>query len=135
MNLTRVFRQSVLGYFQAEDDRVKLLHFNKLVDICTTNTTKLFIPTRTKGIGLKGGKVVGDHPIKDLAEEFVAQLLFDWQGKDIPKAVDSGQFDYVRNRFKQRVLNKIRDVRRSREEEWVEMLPEEPQEDPYDGYE
>ena len=135
MNLTKVFRMSVLGYFQTDDDRVKLLHFNKLVNICTTNTTKLFIPSRTKGIGKQGPKIIGDHLVKDLAEEFIAQLLFDWQGKDVQTAVESGEFDFSRHRFKQRVLNKIRDIKRSREEEWIEMLPEDDPEDPYEEYE
>ena len=130
--LTTNFRQSVLGYFLTSNTDVKLLHFNKLVSICTTNTAKLFIPTRTKGIGFQGKRAVKDRPIKDLAEEYVAQMLFDLTGKDVEELVQSGRFDYSGHRFKQRVINEILRINRSREEEWIEELPSEDGSDDYD---
>lgn len=125
--ITHTLRASVLGYFESGNDDDKLLYFNKIVSICTTNTVRLFIGTRTLGIGRVRGKAVKDNPIKDLAEEFVLEQLFEWRSHsvaDVRKACDSGTFDYLGNAFKHRVMNKIRDVKRSREEEWVSQLPD-----------
>lgn len=130
-----MLRDSVIGYLISDSDQDKLLYFNKLVSVCTSNTTKLFIPSRTKGLGMKGEKVCKDNLVKDLAEEFVADFFFEWSAhtlQDTKKACELGEFDFLPRRFKQRVLNRIRDIKRSREEDWVEMLPEEEVEDSYD---
>lgn len=125
LKITEVLRDSVQGYFTTTDDDLKLRHFNKLVDICTSNAVGMFIPTRTVGIGLRGEKRVKDNLIHDLAEVFVLEYLL--------KHRDSGRFDFMPHAFKQHVMNKIRDISRSHEEDFVEMLPEEYQEDPLEG--
>jgi hypothetical protein len=134
IKLTEVFRESVIGYLTTKHD-LQLEHFNKLVDICTSNTTHLWLPARTVGIGIKGEKSVKDTPIRDLAEEFVLECLLAWAKKTpntIKKAAQKGTFDFIPNTFKQRVINKIRDVVRSHEEDFVEMLPEDYQDDEID---
>ena len=126
--ITAALRESVVGYFLAANEDDKLRHFNKLVTICTSNTVKLFIPCRTVGIGKRviddGEKAVKDNLIKDLAEEFVLETLFDWLGRteEVVQACEDGKFDYMGHTFRQRVLNKIRDVSRSKEEQHVESL-------------
>jgi hypothetical protein len=135
MKLTEIFRECVVGYLTT-DRELQLRHFNKLVDICTANTTHLFVPARTVGIGIKGKKSVKDTPIRDLAEEFVLQCLLKWTAKSpnaIKKSAQKGVFDFIPNAFKQRVINRIRDVVRSHEEDFVEMLPEDYQDDEVDG--
>ena len=136
--LREVLRDSVYGYLIDADDDHKLLYFNKLVAICTSNATRLFIPSRTVGFGLYKEKTLKDHLVKDLAEEFVLERLGGWLAEsvvNVKTAIDSGKFDYLPHRFKQRVLNKIRDINRSHEEDWVETLSEEDGGDPYESSE
>ena len=123
--LTINFRAAVVGYLTSNSSDAKLVYFNKLVEICTSNATRLFIPTRTVGFGKKGKKIVKDNLVKDLAEEFVLEqiVLYADKPSDAVGLAESGEFDYWGRTFKQRVLNKIRDVHRSSEEMWVDELP------------
>jgi hypothetical protein len=133
--ITGVLRDSVFGYLTDQTPDNKVLYFNKLVAICTSNTIGLSIPCRTVGFGLREEKIIRDSPIKDLAEEFVLEHLNCWLDqsvKGIKIAINLGRFDFMPNRFKSRVLNKIRDIKRSHEEDCIEMLPEDDPNDPYD---
>jgi len=135
-SIREVLRDSVYGYLIDPDEDHKLCHFNKLVVLCTSNAIRLFIPSRTVGFGIYKEKTIKDSLIKDLAEEFVLEQLGRWREKNVSNietAIDSGEFDYLPHRFKQRVLNKIRDIKRSHEEDWVETLSEEDGGDPYES--
>lgn len=126
--ITDTLRDAILGYLTTNDDDYKLLCFNKLVNICTSNSIGLSLPSRTVGFGIRGEKTLRDSPINDFAQEFVLGVLCPWLSlplQDIKIALEAGRFDFMPNRFKSRVINKIRDIRRSHEEDWVEILPEE----------
>ncbi len=136
--ITDTLRDAILGYLTTDDDDYKLLCFNKLVTICTSNSIGLTLPSRTVGFGLRAEKTLRDSPINDFAQEFVLGVLRPWLGSPlavIEVAVESRKFDFMPHRFKSRVMNKIRDIKRSHEEDWVEPLPDEGGEDLYDGCE
>lgn len=125
--ITRVLRDSIFEYFNQPDDRDKLLYFNKIVDICTSNTTKLMIPARNKGVGSCFERPIKDNPIRDFAEEYVAEFLYRLRTvllDTVRYGCESGLFDFQPRRFKQRVINRIRDIKRSHEEDLIEDLPE-----------
>ena len=125
--LTRTLRDSVLGYVYSHNDDDALLYFNKLVSICTANTVKMFLPVRTVGYGESKHKVIKDNPIRDLAELFVCEQIARWllTYPDMTAACETGRFDYLGRAFRQSVLNEIRRIERSKEEIWVEPLPDE----------
>jgi hypothetical protein len=125
--ITTVLRASVLGYLQSDNADDKLLYFNKLVNICTANTVKLFLPVRSVGFGESKDKVLKDNPIRDLAEVFVLETLAHWAQLylDLSGASRQGKFDFLGYAFKRRVFNEIRKINRSKEEIWIESLPDE----------
>lgn len=114
--MTRV-QQAIRAYLTATNSRDKLIVFNKIVDICQKSVGKLFLPSNTLGVGKWMGRVRYDDPVRDFMEVVVLQELM---GEMTPLMMD-----YLPHRCRQRFLKEIRRRTRSREDDFLQDVPEE----------